>query len=63
MLKASVARPIEVFCTEPEMHGLITEPPMPMNRMASSTGTSTPAPAVISGSTLSASGWPPNQTG
>ncbi len=63
MAKPMVARAPAVFCTVPEMQGLITEPPMPMRRMATTTATTRSVPAVNSEPTVALSSAPPNQTG
>ena len=61
--KARVARAPAVFCTVPEMHGLMNEPPMPISNRPLTTGTQSRQPAVISSEMVGASSLPPNQTG
>jgi hypothetical protein len=63
MAKARVARFPAVFCTVPEMQGLITEPPRPISRMPARSGSQAAASAVTSLPTWGESVAPPSQAG
>ncbi len=58
-----MARAPDVFCTVPETHGLMTEPPAPMRRIPVTTAATTGAGAVNDSPTMGARSAPPNQTG
>ena len=63
MANPSVASAPEVFWTVPEMHGLTTDPPTPIRRIATTTSPTSPGEAVNSGRTTGERVSPPNQTG
>jgi len=63
MAKPSVARAPDTFCTVPEMQGLITEPPIPINTIAPTISTASRAPTVTSSEIVTLSWLPPSQTG